>query len=254
MLAIGVTIAAIIAAGIYSYKTFVAPIKTHEIKDPTFSIYLENKKKVFEESSDWYETKITYPEQNERAANFVFTMWNDFARENQLKKYKNLAEAKKELGLNVDGAKYGFTADYKLVEGKTLTGSSTLAYVYTVYTFTGGAHGSTQIIAFTQDEFGKTIGIEEILPKVKLDKIAKLSYENLLKQRRERMKSFNMTDKEIAESLKDDSWLKEGTAPTRENYSVAWLDGNDIVISFGQYQIASYAEGIFEVRIPADEI
>jgi hypothetical protein len=240
--------------GLFSYKIFNREIRLNEIRDSAFSIYLQNKQKNFEESTDWYEVKIKYPEQNSRSADFIFKMWNDFANENQLKKYKSLAEAKKELGLNVDGAKYGFTADYKLVEGKTITGSSTISYVYTVYTFTGGAHGSTQIFAFTQDEFGKVIAIEDILPTDKLEKISKIAYTELQKQRQTRLKEFKLSDKEIAETMKDDSWLKEGTAATRDNYNVAWLDGSDTIISFGQYQIASYAEGIFEIKIPLSEI
>lgn len=246
----------VVVAGYFSYITFNKEIKLNEIRDSSFSIYLQNKEKDFAEDSEWYEVKIKYPEQNNRASDFIFKIWNDFANENQLKKYKNLAEAKKELGINVDGMKYGFNADYKLIEGGTLFGTSTLTYVFTVYTFTGGAHGSTQIYAFTQDEFGKAYTVSEILPDEKLENASKLAYADLQKQRRNRLEDISpkMSEKEIQESLKDDSWLKEGTAPTRDNYSVAWPDGDNIVISFGQYQIASYAEGMFEVRIPKSSI
>lgn len=246
-------IVAVAAAAYYSYTTFVGPIKTKEIKDPTFSIYLENKEKTFEESTDWYEVKIKYPEQNNSAASFVFDQWNAFAREFQLKKYKSRSEAAEELGLgDMLEQKYSFIADYKLVEGGTLFGTSTLTYVYTVYTYTGGAHGSTAIAAYTINEYGKVYTIEEILPENKLAKISDYIFAEIQKQRKERLSGgeSGLNKKEIEELMKDETWAKEGTKPIRENYSVAWPQGNDIVVSFGQYQVGSYAEGMFEVKIP----
>lgn len=247
----------LIVAAVFSYRTFTKEVQLREIRDPAFSVYLENKQKSFEESTDWYEVKIKYPEQNSRASDFIFKQWNDFANESQLKKFKSRAEAAEELGLgDAPEQKYSFIADYKLVEGGTLFGTSTLTYVFTVYTYTGGAHGSTQIQAFTQDEFARVYSVSELLPDDKLEIVSKLAYADLQKQRRSRLESIapKMTKKEIEEALKDDSWLKEGTSPVRDNYSVVWPDGNNIIISFGQYQIASYAEGIFEVKIPLESL
>ena len=68
------------------------------------------------------------------------------------------------------------------------------------------------------------------------------------------MKSYGMSAKDIDESLKDTTWLKEGTNPVRDNYSHVWIDGENIVISFGQYQVGPYVEGVYEVKIPKSEI
>ncbi|MDD3520749.1 MAG: RsiV family protein, partial [Actinomycetota bacterium] len=51
-----------------------------------------------------------------------------------------------------------------------------------------------------------------------------------------------------------DEMFEEGTAPVYENYSNFVLLQNDIVIIFGQYQIAPYAAGMFGVRIPYEEL
>ena len=242
----------IISAIFFSYKNFLGPIKINEIKDDRFSIFLDNKQKEFVENTDWYEVKIKYPEQNSMASDFIFKQWNDFANEYQLKKYKNRKEASEPLGLFNNESKDSFLADYKLVEGGTLFGTSTLSYIYTVYTFTGGAHGATNIAAFTVDEYGRVYNINEILPDDKLAKVSEYAYADLTKQRREKLENSGQKFEsgELNRLLSDTEWLREGTKATRENYSVAWPDGDYVVISFGQYQIASYAEGIFEVKVP----
>jgi hypothetical protein len=248
-----VGIIAVAIAGYYSYKTFLGPIGIREIKDPTFSIYLDNKEKTFEEATDWYEVKIKYPEQNAGASDFIFKQWNDFANEFQLKSIKNRKDAQEKLGLgDMPEQKYSFNAEYKLVEGGTLFGTSTLTYVFTIYNYTGGAHGSTYIAAYTIDEYGKVYSTEEILPTSKLANINEYVTSEIQKQRQARLtpEDSGLSKTEIDELLKDDTWVKEGTAPTRENYSVVWPEGNNIVISFGQYQVASYAEGMYEVKVP----
>ena len=135
------------------------------------------------------------------------------------------------------------------------TSTNTISYVYEIYNFTGGAHGSTVVYAITEDDKQQIIPIEQILPTDKLPKIAKIAEADLKKQKYERMKSYGtMSEKEMEVAQKNDDFLAEGVKPTRENYSVAWYDGDDVVISFGQYQVASYAEGLFEVRIKKSEI
>jgi hypothetical protein len=240
-------------AGIYSYNKFVSPINFNVKKDPSFSIYLENKQKTFEEITDWYEVKIKYPEQNLPAADFIFQEWNNFANEFQLKKYKSREEAKEELGLgDMPEQKYVFNAEYKLVEGGNLFGTSTLTYIFTVYNYTGGAHGGTNVLAYTIDETGKIYQAKDFLGESVLPKISDFVAKDILRQKKERLSNpeQKLSEKEVAEILKDESWIKEGTKPVRENYSVVWPEGDSIVVNFGQYQVGAYAEGMYEVKIP----
>lgn len=240
-----------IALGIsYSYYIFNKPVKVTEIKDSPFSILLENSTTTFTESTDWYDTKITYPVNNQKISDKIFKIWTDFAKETTIKDYTNLTDAKAGLAINVEGLKYSFYADYKIA-----TSTDTISYVYMIYEFTGGAHGNTTIHAITENSKQEIIPVEQILPTEKLPTIAKIAEAEIRKQKTDRMKSYgNMTEKEIAEYIKNDSFIAEGVKPTRDNYSVAWYDGDDVVISFGQYQVASYAEGLFEVRIPKEKI
>ena len=57
------------------------------------------------------------------------------------------------------------------------------------YTFTGGAHGATNIAAFTVDEYGRVYNINEILPDDKLAKVSEYAYADLTKQRREKLEN-----------------------------------------------------------------
>lgn len=233
----------------YSYITFNGPIKITETKDSPFSILLENEKETFEENTDWYEAKIVLPKNNKFVSDQLLKMWSYFEKENELKKYKNLDEAKVGLRLNVDGLKYGFNADYKIV-----TASGTITYIYTIHTFTGGAHGATSIYPISFNNRMDWLQADRILSKDLLEKVSALAYEDLLKQKKSRLTENGMTTKEVADTLKDASWIQEGTVPTRDNYNAVWYEGDDLVIAFQQYQIGPYAEGVYEVRIPLSKL
>jgi hypothetical protein len=47
-----------------------------------------------------------------------------------------------------------------------------------------------------------------------------------------------------------DTLFEEGVAPKVENFSSFVVDGADLVVLFPPYQVAAYAAGTFEVRIP----
>jgi uncharacterized protein YxeA len=233
----------------YSYYHFNKVIPTTEIKDTPFSQYLKNEKETFKESTEWFDASIDYPRNNQKVRDTIFDQWNGFAKENRLHEFKNFEEAKTELQLNVEGLKYGFTANYKIA-----TSTDTISYIYQVYTFTGGAHGATDIFPITLNKNLQILKVEEILPEKSLEKVSKLAFAEILKQKRERLKEYVKDEKDLNDILADTNWVKEGTNPVRDNYSRVWIDVNDIVISFGQYQVASYAEGIFEVKIPKSEL
>lgn len=233
----------------FSYNKFNTPVQKKEIKDSPFSILLKNATDTFTESTEWYETSIHYPKNNTKIRDQIFQLYADFSKETEIKKYTNLAEAKEGLQINVEGLKYSFTADFKIA-----TSTNSITYIYQIYTFTGGAHGATQIFPITENEKQEIVTASQILPDDKLLKVSKLAESNIRIQKKERMKSFGMSDKDITESLKSDTFIKEGTKPIRENYNSVWLEGDNLVISFGQYQVGPYAEGIYEVKLSKESV
>lgn len=58
-------------------------------------------------------------------------------------------------------------------------------------------------------------------------------------------------NKEItSKNISDESWIKEGTKPTTENYSVWHFTDKGIAIIFNNYQVAAYVYGEQTVSIP----
>lgn len=250
ILLLSIALAIVAFGAYYSYNNFKKPVKVVEIKDSPLSILTQNVSETFTEGSDWYDTKIQYPKNSQKVSDLIFANYNEYLKDTGVKNYASLAEAKEGLQINVDGLQYAYSAEYSLA-----TSTNSVSYIYQIYTFTGGAHGSTIVYPITLNENQEIVTAEQVLPSDKLTKVSKLAYADLLKQKRERMKSYgSMTESEITDAIKDDTFLLDGTKPTRENYSVVWPEGDDLVISFGQYQVGPYAEGIYEVRIPKSSI
>ncbi len=220
----------------FSYYTFNKQVPTTEIRDSLFSLYLKNTSETFVENTGWYETKIDYPKDNQKVRDQIFQEWNNFTKENQLKDFTDEKSAREALGIVDSEIRYTFDAQYKMVNS-----TNTISYVYQIYTYTGGAHGATDIFPITYNDKLEVIPVEKILPDSSLEKVSKICFEEILKQKKEKLKEFD---------IKDTSWVKEGTDPTRDNYSRAWVEGDNIVISFGQYQVGPYVEGMYEVRVP----
>ncbi len=61
----------------------------------------------------------------------------------------------------------------------------------------------------------------------------------------------DLAKKEItAKKISDENWIKEGTKPTQENYSIWHFTKKGIAIVFNTYQVAAYVYGEQTVDIP----
>jgi hypothetical protein len=196
--------------------------------------------------TDWYEVKIAYPENNEAAKDAILKAYESWAKETGIKKYTTTAAAKKALGL-LPEQKYAYLVDYT-----EHAGSGTKSVVYTIETYTGGAHGAVQLLAYNQGADGKVLSAADILPNSQLSKAATTA--------RKQIRQIMSNDGEggVREWTDEDEatygdWITSGTKPLRINYSTVWRDGENVVVYFGRYQVASYADGDFEVVLtPTD--
>ncbi|MEK7604809.1 MAG: DUF3298 domain-containing protein [Patescibacteria group bacterium] len=121
-----------------------------------------------------------------------------------------------------------------------LTASSTraVAYVYTIYTFTGGAHGNMEFRTFTFDTTsGKLLALADLFTSGS-DYLGTLS-----QLARARLSAV------IGEGY-DQTSIKDGTEPTGENFQNFFFDNNELVILFPPYQVAAYAAGPQTLRLP----
>lgn len=181
--------------------------------------------------------EISYPKSNLLVKNKVLSEYYSWASDTEI--FKMTDQTAKDMGLQ-EGMGYQYQAEYQLA-----TSSDTTSYVYDIYTFTAGAHGSAYTKVYSFDNAGKEIDIAKSLTDTQIQKMSKIAFEDIKKQM---LKNLEANSEDAAEI--NTEWLKEGTSPKRENYSVAWYEGEDLVVYFGQYQVAPYVFGEFEVRIP----
>lgn len=221
------------------------------IKDKN-NLYQDNNKEKqdtdFKLDNDYLSVKINLPK-DDYVKSQILLNYEKWKQESGL----TATSTRESLMLRADSPemKYAYVADYKIA-----TTTNTISYIYSVYTFTGGAHGSSYKIAFTFDIKGRLLKLEDILPESQLKIVSDIAFKELTKISFSRLKEYadqsmkGLTYEKYLKDIKNTKWIKEGTEPKRENYNTAWLDGNDLVIYFGQYQVWSYAEGDYELRIP----
>ena len=170
--------------------------------------------------------------------------YNSFTEDTKILQVKTQAEAKEVLGLMNPDWKYTFNSTIS-----TASSSNTTSYIFETYTFTGGAHGSTDISALTLNTEGKVMPITEIIKDKDLAKVSQIAKQQITTEKRKRLINSGMTKQDVDSILNYDEMMLDGIKPVRENYSVAWIDGDEAVVHFGQYQVGAYAEGMYNVRI-----
>lgn len=126
--------------------------------------------------------------------------------------------------------KYDFT-----VSTKVATSTNTVTYIIEVYSFTGGAHGGTEVGTFTYDKEGKFVTLDSVLEGDYLTTLSALS-------------------RKYFYDILGESSLKSGTEPKQENFSSWYLTQANIIFIFGQYSVGPYSFGIQEFSIPKTSI
>lgn len=199
---------------------------------------------TYKDSTEWYDVSVEYPESPAIVKDMALKQYQDFAEDTDILKYKSYDEAKTGLNLFSPDSKYLFSTVFG-----TTTSSSTDSYIFETNTYTGGAHGGVNVTAITLDKSGKEIPVTEIIKDQDLPKVAAEAKRQINIEKRKRLSGGGVSQADLDSLLSYDDSVNEGTRPTRENYSSVWIDGEDIVIHFGQYQVGAYVEGMYDVRI-----
>jgi peptidoglycan-N-acetylglucosamine deacetylase len=184
----------------------------------------EPERVTINESTNSYEIKIQYPKLVDENIN------NDFKNlvDESVLVFKDLAT---EFPI-VTSEKYSFNVDYpRIISSKGYT-----TYIFSIYMYTGGAHGNTDIKTLTYNSSGKLILLKDLF---------------LL---RDYLKEISSLSKKIlVEKLGDNSpeyMINDGTLPTEENFSRFAIADGGIIFIFPQYQVAPYVLGPQEIIIP----
>lgn len=115
-----------------------------------------------------------------------------------------------------------------------------VSYKFTIYEYTGGAHGNTAFQTFNFDlQNEREILLSDLFDEAGLTQVSEIAQEQL---------------KETLGDMVDEQWLADGTAPTPENYQNFVFTEDSLVFTFPQYQVAAYAAGPQTVTIPLSDL
>ncbi len=129
---------------------------------------------------------------------------------------------------------WAFQADYE-----TFAYSDTLvSYNFTVYTFTGGAHGMTTFQSFVFDLANEKVLTLADLFQPGIDPLAVIA-----------PVAQQVVTEQLSE-MTDADWIAQGTAPDPANYQDWVVTPDALVFFFEPYQVVAYAAGPQTVRIP----
>lgn len=226
---IGGAVLVVIVLGVFLYgllrptTSVPAPAPVTEIPGPTLS------GSSYKEQGKYYTIDVQYASStplSEPANTAAVTLMKNFIR-------TSIAE----LGIPSETDAADGTYQLKIVY-LMASSAHTLSYIYTIYGFTGGAHGNTDFKTFTFDtETGTPLALADLF-------LPGTDYLGTLSQlARARLPVV------IGDGY-DMNEIKDGTAPTPDNFRSFFFDNGDFVVLFPPYQVAAYSEGPQTLRIP----
>ena len=138
-----------------------------------------------------------------------------------------------------------WAADMKNAEAQSLTlditytttqASTVETYVFSVNSYTGGAHGMQFRKTFAFNKQGQLLTISNLFKNGfdGLPIFAKLVQAELLKRPTAQV-----------------SWVTDGAGPKEENYALFVVSDTGVKVLFDQYQVAPYSDGAIDITIPA---
>lgn len=174
------------------------------------------------ESTDKYTYKIDIYETSFPNVNKKIKDWLDEKLE-EFKQYENYNEIKND-----------FYTDYELHE------YNGIYYLqYTIYSYTGGVHYFLINKQFTYNKNGEILELKDFFKDDNyLEILSKLSYEELIK----------------IGANEDKNWLREGTKPILENFSLYYFDKEGLHLTFPPYQVAPWVSGPIKIVIPTSKL
>lgn len=216
---------------IYKNKQIVTKENVTDVSQHEKSSLSEKiKDEIIDEKSTGNTQSITYPVLNNPKANTAIKTFIDeeisiFKENTSWSSNPSLAPAEaQELFLNIS---------YR--EEKS---TRTHAYIFTVATYTGGAHPIQTTKTFSISETGKVLTVADLFTSGE-----------------EGLKTISpFVQKELAtREYADPSWIAEGAAPLKDNYLNFVLKDSGIMFVFDPYQVAPYTAGMQTVTIPLDQ-
>jgi len=129
---------------------------------------------------------------------------------------------------------YDLFTDYSIY-----THGNIISYIIRIYEYIGGVHYVVLYKEFTYDDKGNILYLRDFFNDDSyLERLSKLSYKGLLSKYKN----------------SDSKWVKEGSRPIEENYSLYYFSEDGLNIVFPPNQAGSWAEGEMSILIKYNDI
>lgn len=180
---------------------------------------------VVSEETENYSISALYPKVvSESITNSLKSFVND-----QIAQFKEDTSWVNEIE-SASGGSLSLDITYQAVASKTVQN-----YIFSINSYTGGAHGMQVRKTFSYDKTGQLLSISSIFTNG-LSGLETLSI---------------LTKKELMKREEADSkWISDGASPKEDNYSSFVITDTGVTILFDPYQVAPYSDGSIDIAIP----
>ncbi len=197
------------------------------------------------------DTAITYDSGFNYTSEIKYPFFKDEPKLNQML-HKEAAEIaaefqKSALDVAFPTQEYDAPYNYELIISTTKPyhNKDIISFFLYFYVYESGAHGMSGLVPFNYNKKTKKLmSLKEVfqsagkLPRNWLTKLSDEARRQLLEQ---------LQQNNIAS---DEEWIHEGTQPDEKNFSRFNIEGENIRIVFGLYEVAAYVSGMPEIIIP----
>lgn len=177
------------------------------------------------ENDKYYEINAVYPKTQSDSISLYFKNYI----EEQITQFKDDTSWINEIESDTN-TKLTLDIKYDFIES-----SNAQNYVFSTYSYTGGAHGLQIRKTFSFNQEGQLLTIS-----------------NLFKNGFDGLKTFSvLVQKELLNKEEvNPEWVKDGAAPKDENYKSFIVTDTGVKILFDPYQVAPYSAGNIDIAIP----
>lgn len=198
---------------------------------------------AYSKHTDTYMVDVVYPSRTalqdsaaDKAARATMQAGLKSQIDNFMTESVSLIDAEEAARIKERGTPYALGITYK-----TYSSESFVSYVYAVYLDTGGAHPNGFYTTFVFDQTGTNTEIKNLFAPGS-DYLARLSA---------KARAGVVADlKGRFDGEGEPTIFEEGVTPVEANFQTFYLDKDALVLVFPPYQVAAYAAGTIEVRIP----
>lgn len=226
-------------AAVQTAETAAAPVQITSAVNAQ-SVILTSK--LVEEKTDQYTAKLQIPVISGMLDEHYQDQLNDILERHAMEDFDVLKKQAIEAAADAKANDYTFNPyeliiDYKLKSTGSSTDGGLLSLMVQTYTYTGGAHGGTRVDTYNvvNDKDASLLTLEKLLGS-NYKELANAAVKQAITAEPDRFFS--------SETLQF-----EGIGDSQSFF----MDKGQAVLVFQQYEIAPYAAGIIEIKVPAKE-